>query len=47
MNEDEPWFWDRIKEDGKLDDHNTHSEYERGFIDCWNEYVLHDLVRKC
>lgn len=39
------WFEDRILPDGKLSDLNTTSEYERGFIDCWNEYVLHDLVK--
>lgn len=32
-----PWWKDRILEDGRLSDLDTQSEYERGFIDCWNE----------
>ncbi len=30
------WWKDRILENGKLSELNTTSEYERGFIDCWN-----------
>lgn len=35
MNHDE-WWRERMLPDGKLSDLNTASEYERGFIDCWN-----------
>ena len=31
-----PWWSDRLLENGKLSDKDTTSEYERGFIDCWN-----------
>lgn len=26
---------------GKLSDHGLNSEYERGFVDCWNKLILH------
>lgn len=32
----EEWWKSRILENGKLSDLNTTSEFERGFIDCWN-----------
>lgn len=28
----------KLLDDGKIDDNDTKSEYERGFIDCWNRY---------
>lgn len=31
------WLKSRILENGYLSDNDTKSEYERGFIDCWNE----------
>lgn len=33
------WYKSLILENGKLDDTKTTSEYERGFIDCWNEAI--------
>lgn len=27
--------------DGKLSDQGLNSEYERGFVDCWNKLRLH------
>lgn len=31
------WWVERLQEDGSLSEHNSKSEYERGFIDCWNK----------
>jgi hypothetical protein len=28
----------KLLENGKLDDTNLKSEYERGWVDCWNEF---------
>lgn len=30
----------KLLENGKIDDVNTKSEYERGFIDCWNKFFV-------
>lgn len=30
----------KLLDTGKLDDSNTKSEYERGFIDCWNKFCF-------
>lgn len=37
------WWKDRVLEDGRLSDLDTQSEYERGFIDCWNELWKYSL----
>lgn len=37
------WWKSRILTDGKLSEENTKSEYERGFIDCWNELWKYSL----
>ncbi len=34
---DDYWYKPRLREGFKLSDENTTSEYERGFIDGWNE----------
>lgn len=43
VNKQEAWYKDRILNDGRLSDLNTTSEYERGFIDCWNELWKYSL----
>jgi hypothetical protein len=35
----EEWWKERLLENGKLSDLDTKSEYERGFIDCWNGQI--------
>lgn len=37
------WYKPLIMADGRLDDTKTKSEYERGFIDCWNELWEYSL----
>lgn len=34
-------FQKRYQRDSKLSDFDTKSEYERGFIDCWNLLMVH------
>lgn len=31
------WWVERLMEDGRLSELEIRSEYEKGFIDCWNK----------
>lgn len=35
-HESNSWWKDRLLDNGSLSVKNIKSEYERGFIDCWN-----------
>jgi len=45
MKQDDPWWKPLVLENGKLDDTKTTSEYERGYIDCWNENEIRHNYR--
>lgn len=30
----------KLLDNGKLDDTDTKSEYERGWVDCWNKFFI-------
>jgi hypothetical protein len=30
----------KLLDNGKLDDTETKSEYERGYVDCWNKFCF-------
>lgn len=37
MKHADDWWVERLQDDGSLSEEGTNSEYERGWIDCWNK----------
>lgn len=46
MNETEELKYYKLLPNGRLDNHDLRSEYERGYVDCFNEHYL-DIWQGC
>lgn len=36
------WWISRLQDNGRLSEDNLESEYQRGFVDCWNKVLQFD-----